>query len=182
MIDASSLPDGTPLWFTLTFVAISSLLLFSERVAKIKGPMGSLARWWEDRQQSEIDRIQDANDRIEDAAKRRYGFRINQLEDSMARLESELKEERADRKRERKEMSDRYEGQIIRAQRERDLFAAWAEHILSWWRVQAQWLAQQGISLPHPHLPIFSEFRQQWLDRNNSNSRNNNTSGACKEG
>lgn len=166
MIDLSSLPEGTPVWLITALVVCSAILVFSERAAKIKGPLGSLSRWWEGRQKDEIDRIQAANDRIEQAAQLRYGQRLKSLEESMKRLSTDLDDERKARRRERKEMTDRYESQINRVQQERDLFAAWSEHILAWWRTQAQWLAQHGIVLPPPGLSTFAEFRLQWIRAN----------------
>lgn len=166
MIDFSSLPEGTPVWLITTLVIISAILVFSERAARIKGPLGSLSRWWEGRQQDEIDRIQAANDRIEQAAQLRYGQRLKSLEEAMKRLNCDLEDERKSRRRERKELADRYESQLARVQHERDLFAAWSEHILAWWRSQAQWLAQHGIALPPPGLSTFTEFRAHWTKDN----------------
>lgn len=182
MIDLSALPEGTPVWLVTSLVVIMALLAFSERVAKVKGPLGSLSRWWSKRQSDEIDRIQAANDRIEEAAERRYGRRLKELEEAIGRLSVALEEERKARRRERKEMADRYESQMYRTQQERDLFAAWAEHILSWWRVQAQWLAHQGIKLPHPPLPVFAEFRKQWLEMHVPNTGARHTVNPRKEG
>ena len=182
MIDLSALPDGTPVWLVTCLVIIMSLLAFSERLAKIRGPLGSLSRWWSKRQSDEIDRIQAANDRIEEAAERRYGRRLKELEDAIGRLSVALEEERKERRRERKELADRYEIQVHRIQQERDLFAAWAEHILSWWRGQAQWLAHQGIKLPPPPLPVFAEFRKQWLESHGPSTGARHTANPRKEG
>lgn len=183
MIDFSSLPEGTPVWLVTFLVICSAILVFSEKAAKIKGPLGSLSRWWESRQSDEIDRIQAANDKIEKAAQRRYGQRLKSLESSMERLSADLDEERKARRRERKEMADRYESQIARVQQERDLFAAWSEHILAWWRTQAQWLAQHGVTLPPPSLSTFSEFRDQWIRANTGqHTGSQHTVKAHKEG
>lgn len=164
MIDLSGLPNGTPVWLTSTLVVISALLLFSEKAAKIKGPLGSFSRWWERRQADEIQRVQTTNDRIEAAAERRYGHRLKELEAAIKTIAADLDAERTARRQERSEMAQRYEVERDRIQQERDLFSAWAEHILSWWRGQAQWLATQGIKLPLPHLPAFGEFREGWME------------------
>lgn len=164
MIDLSALPEGTPVWLVSFLVIMMALLAFSEKVAEIKGPLGALSRWWSKRQSDEIDRIQAANDRIEAAAERRYGRRLKELEEAIRMLSKSLDEERRARERERDEMAERYRVEIAHIRQERDLFAAWSEHILSWVRVQTQSLAQQGIRLPPPPLPAFTDFRRKWIE------------------
>lgn len=164
MIDPSNLPEGTPVWVSSLVIVTLAVGLFSEKAAQIKGPLGAAARWWDRRQQDELDRIQSTDDRIEAAAVRRYGSRMSELENTVARLQADLKAERAARRDDRTTMMREHAAELERVRLDRDLFAAWAEHLLAWLRAQSQWLAANGVQLPPPPQPTFLAFRKEWLE------------------
>lgn len=164
MIDASQLPPGTPLWITSAVVMLSALMLFSERAAKLQGPLGALARWWDQRQQDEVDRLLSTDNRIEAAAERRYGSRMAEMEESIKTLRADLEAERQARRDDRVAMTREHEAEKVTLRLDRDLYASWSEHLLAWWRAQSQWLAANGIQLPAPPLPTFAQFRKDFLD------------------
>ena len=165
IVDLNSLPAGTPVWLVLGIVIASSMLVFSERAAKLKGPLGAAARWWEQRQQDEVDRLQSTDERIEAAAERRYGRRMAEMEKQIERLRADLEAERKARREERAATSREHAAELDRVRLDRDMFAAWSEHILAYWRAQSQWLAANGVQLPPPPVPTFAAFREEWLTR-----------------
>lgn len=167
MIDVNQLPPGTPLWISSTLVVLSALLLFSERAAKIKGPLGALARWWDQRQQDEVDRLLSTDTRIEAAAERRYGKRMAEMEDQLKTLRTDLEAERQARRDDRVVMTREHEAEKATLRLDRDLYASWGEHLLAWWRAQSQFLAASGVELPPPTLPTFAKFRKDWLAARN---------------
>lgn len=146
-VNLADLPEGTPLWIILALVLIPSLLTFSEKAAKISGPLGALARWWQGRQQRAIER--------EHAV---AGTRLSLYEAELSELRA-LVDDIRDRM-ESAETRHRIEIEEIHA--ERDLYADWSAYQARWWRPKHQWLAEQGITLPPPPYPTFADFRKEW--------------------
>lgn len=90
MIDWSSLPPGTPIWATGTVGVLMLILTFWERLAKIKGPLGTLARWWNGRQLREVERRTTLNSRIETLVADRVASETKGLRDSLESLKLQV--------------------------------------------------------------------------------------------
>lgn len=168
-----SLPDGTPIWLTIAFLVISAALTFSERAARLKGPLGAAARWWNNRQVHEVKRSLSLDETINEAVEKRVHMRmepiqgqISDMRDRMHTLQRDLNTERTERKAELAAERAQHQKTIQRLTAERDLYVDWSAHLQAWWRPVQLWIAENGLQLPPPEYPAFSEFRADWERRN----------------
>lgn len=178
--ELSSLPQGTPVWVTVGLVIISALLTFSERAAKLKGPLGAAARRWNNRQLLEIEHKLTVEEAIDKSVEKRVEMKMKpvncqifDMEKRIRNLREDLARERADRKRERDATNTEHQEAIRRLKAERDLYVDWSAHLQSWWHPIQMWIASQGLTLPPPPYPSFAEFKLQW-ERKNKKQLNDN--------
>lgn len=173
--ELSSLPNGTPIWITIALVVLSAILTFSERVAKISGPIGAAARWWTSRQASEVKRSLSLEETINDSVEKRVQMRmepiqgqITDMRDRIRTLQQDLNIERSERKKELATERVEHRKTIARLQAERDLYVDWSAHLQAWWRPVQLWIADRGLEIPPPKYPAFAEFRAEWERKNKS--------------
>lgn len=158
-LTVADLPEGTPLWLILIVVLIPSLLTFSEKAASIAGPLGSAARWWQTRQKRAIER--DAS--ITAARLNIYEAELQELHDIVEDLRTRITETETRHREQRAYDRSQFARELEAAVTDRDLYADWSAYQARWWRPQNQWLAEQGIVLPPPPYPAFTDFRSEWL-------------------
>lgn len=156
MTDLTSLPVGAPLWLTIFVVISGTLLTVSERVAKISGPLGAAARWWQNRAIRKVDQIDSLSARIDDAVRKQVGRKLAPLQEQIDLLKAELTAVRADLQREREEHSEAAE----KLQREIDLRDEWIVLAHRFKRKTAIAAAEHDLTLPVDDLPNFND----WLD------------------
>lgn len=173
MPELSSLPSGTPIWVTIALIVLSAILTFSERVAKISGPIGTVARWWTSRQANEIKRSLSLEETINESVEKRVQMRmepiqgqITDMRDRIQTLQLDLNIERSERKKELATERVEHRKTIARLQAERDLYVDWSAHLQAWWRPVQLWIADRGLELPPPKYPAFAEFRAEWERKN----------------
>lgn len=150
---ATQLPPGTPLWIVIAFVVVSFALTVSERLTKFSGPMGTLARWWQNRQVREIER--------ESAVQRTINSAVaEQVEQRTAPLKVEMDE----MKKTIKSLSERLEQAETERRQERAAHRAETKHLTDWiasatgwWHRTKIWLANQGIKVPED-MPEFVDY------------------------
>lgn len=158
-LTTSDLPEGTPLWLIILVILIPSLLTFSDKAAKIGGPLGSAARWWQNRQQRALER--DAS--VTGTRLRIYEDELSELHEIVEGLRRQITESEARHREQRAYDRGQFARELEAAVVDRDLFADWSAYQARWWRPQNQWLAEQGITLPPPPYPTFSDFRGEWI-------------------
>lgn len=175
MSELSWLPAGTPIWITIILIVISAFLTFSERVAKISGPIGALARWWTSRQANAIRRGLSLEETINESVEKRVQMRVEPIQgqitdmrDRIKVLQKDLNTERSERKQELANERDAHRRTISQLQTERDLYVDWSAHLQAWWRPVQLWIADAGLEIPPPKYPAFSEFRAEWERKRNS--------------
>ena len=158
-LTVSDLPEGTPLWLIILIILVPSLLTFSEKASKIGGPLGSAARWWQNRQQRALER--DAS--VTAARMRIYEDELSELHEIVEGLREQIADSEARHREQRAYDRSQFARELEAAVVDRDLYADWSAYQARWWRPQNQWLAEQGITLPPPPYPTFTEFRDEWL-------------------
>ena len=151
---APNLPAGTPVWITATIALIAALVTFSPQVAKLGGPLGAAARWFQNRQLREINRSESVDQAIEAAVQRRVDSEIGPLKQRISDLAADLERERVE-----------HRAEVEKLRIERDMFADYAAHASSWVLPVKVFLNGQGIELPPPPWPDFEEFRREWLTK-----------------
>ena len=135
-MDVSNLPEGTPVWIAAGIVITGAFLSLSEQAAKLSGPLGAAARWWNERQVREV-KSQKTLDR-----------EINDLVDK--RVERVRQEMRASLK--------HLEAQIEKLRETESLQHAYIVWITSHLRRIEVWAADRGLELPPPPFMTFTEF------------------------
>lgn len=164
-MDLNNLPTGTPVWVTIGGAVIILALSITERAAKLKGPLGALGRWWNERQIREVRRKKSLDETIDSLVDQRMGNRIQDLTNDLEALKTQVGELRKDLERERREH---------REERERLLVdhAAELEKVRERERLQHRyivlmtralrgieiWAADLGLALPPPPLQTFPEW------------------------
>ena len=162
---APNLPAGTPVWITATIALVAALVTFSPQVAKLGGPIGAAARWFQNRQVREIDRAESVDQAIEAAVQRRVDSEIGPLKRRIETLEADLERERDERREERAREQRDHRAEVEQLRLERDMYADYAAHTSSWVLPVKVFLKGQGIELPPPPWPDFEAFRREWLTK-----------------
>lgn len=147
-LDLSSLPPGISIYVTGAIAVALGALTFVERAAKIKGPLGSLARWWNERQIREVTRRATLNERIESLVDDRVKSETKGLRDAVESL--------------RRQVGELQKDQAATA-RDRDLWADYAAELTAILYRTRQWAAEKGLELPE-RIPRFHEFRDRVED------------------
>lgn len=150
MIDLSSLPPGTPIWATGTFGVLFLVLTFWERLAKIKGPLGALARWWNGRQLREVERRTTLNTRIETLVADRVASETKGLRDSLESLKAQVDELQQAR--------DADKALIAKLELSRNQWAGFAGELTTILYRVRQIFNEQGWEFPEK-VPTFHEYR-----------------------
>lgn len=148
-------PEGTPLWIIITFIALGSILTFSERLAKFKGPAGSLSRWWGNRQKQSIGRSTELHKAIAVAVDERVEIELQPVRIQLKSAQDQIKELRGVLDSERKasrETEDRLSNEVRLRGRYITLVASWYHNI-------SVWAAQNGYILPPPPWPTYQEWK-----------------------
>lgn len=145
-----SLPPGTPTYIPIIIVIAGAVLTLSERLAKIRGPLGALARWWQDRQLREVDQRISLDQKIQQVV----DLATKQLRDDLDSLRKDLDDEKEARRRERVE----HRRELAENERALDKAMSWIAVATAWYADHLVWLAAQGIEVSEP-LPSWFEWR-----------------------
>lgn len=139
----TNLPEGTPLWAVTLLVIVFMIGTFSKSMQEVKGPLGSLARWWGAKQLREVEKHGDMASAIDKQVRERVERYAREVDARMTRLEAALDDEREARRRDMKELQELRDYAVAAARRE---FAL------------KQFAAANGLELPPPPLPPFHEW------------------------
>lgn len=162
MIDVSDLPEGTPIWVTGFLGALLIVLTLSEKLMKFKGPLGTLARLWHNRQIREVERRATLNARIEKLVADRVhsetqGMRTETL--GMRKSIEDLTRKVADLEAAR----DSDKKRIAELEDSRTLWAAFATELTEILLRVRQRLAEHGLDMPEK-IPTFAQFHARSRD------------------
>ncbi|MCK2200467.1 hypothetical protein [Corynebacterium callunae] len=167
MIDWQQLPQGTPVWLTIAIAVTTIFLSFTERAAKLRGPMGAMARWWNDRQIHAVKRQKDLDAHIDDLVEQRTTTRFQELTSDIELLKAQIDQLRTDLERERTAWRTEREQLIVQHEKElaeiRHSEQQKHEYIVmitSTLRRIEIWAADLGIALPPPPFQSYTE----WLE------------------
>lgn len=167
-MDFQNLPAGTPVWVITIFVLGSIGLTFTEKAAKIKGPLGAAARWWNRRQEREVERKQSLDARVEALVSSRVESRMQGFTTGMASLEEQVKtlredldKERNERRRERAELVSEHRAEVNRLREEDQSKYQYILYLSGRLREYRLWAAEHGYELPPPPIPSYLDWVQE---------------------
>lgn len=152
-MNLSQLPAGTPLWLVIAFVFLTTGLTLSEKLVNLKGPVGSLARWWQNRQVREVERESAVQRSINEAVREQVESRTAPLKVEMEEMKKTIRSlserlEQAEQERARERAAHRAETKHL---------TDWIASATAWWHRTKIWLANQGIRVPED-MPEFVDY------------------------
>lgn len=179
MIDLSSLPEGTPVWVTATVVLILASLLVIRQLKELKGPFGTLSRWWENRALREIQKKKSLALEIDDLVDTRVNIQLETVQEQLKALRSQVKQirdelesEREARRAERtalvaeheaevKFLEESYSSEVKSLKAQAASLWTYIAEAASYHRRLYLWAISQDYEPPAPHP--FPDY-YKWLD------------------
>lgn len=142
----TNLPQGTPVWLIIALVIITAILTLSERLAKLSGPIGALARWFQQRQLREVERKAELDEVIDSAVERRVEREIKPWKITIKRLEDQVQR-----------LSEKLELKEEQHRKEIEWLVNYIARVAAWWHRMKIRLAAQGVEIDED-MPVFAEY------------------------
>ncbi|MCK2199208.1 hypothetical protein [Corynebacterium callunae] len=168
MIDWQQLPQGTPVWLTIAIAVVTIFLGLTERAAKLRGPLGAMARWWNERQIHAVKRQKSLDVHINSLVEQRTAtiFQeltkdIEQLKSQVEELRGNLQSEREAWRKEREQLVVQHAKELAEIRHSEQQKHEYIVMITSTLRRIEIWAADLGIALPPPPFQSYTE----WLEK-----------------
>lgn len=179
MVDINNLPEGTPVWVTITLILVFASLMVVRQLKDLKGPVGALSRWWEGKAVREIQKKKTLALEADDLVDTRVNLHLEPVLDQLKSLQrqvrtlrDELDTERKERREERatseaehlaeiKMLEDRRVREVKGLKDQAALMWAYITEAATYHRRLYLWAISEDVSPPPPH-PYPDYY--QWLD------------------
>lgn len=164
-MDLPNLPEGTPVWATVVLALLMMFLALSERVAKLRGPLGAVARWWNSRQLRELQGKRDLDAKIDEIADDRVKRQLESfqatfttVEAQAAQLSRDLTSEREAWRKERLALIRERDEEVSRLRHDDQMKWQYIVYVSSRLREYRLWAAENGHTLPPPDIPNYYKW------------------------
>lgn len=137
-----SFPTGTPPLLVILVIIVLAMLTFMERLAKLSGPIGSLARWFQRKQVREVERKSELDTAIDKAVEKRVEQEIKPWKSAIQRLEREV---------------NRLSAKLELKDRETEWLLQYITKVTAWWHRLKIRLAAQGVEVEE-EMPEFRGY------------------------
>lgn len=155
-----ALPPGFQVWAAILLMLGFFLAAFTKKATELKGPLGAVARWFDERQIREVKKDTQLHEEMNKAVERRVEMAMKPLEERLAKLEGRLQKTESDLEAEREaRRRDRSEHAEEIAQMEDDvrMREAYIIDVHRWYSKIAMWAAEKNLRLP-VRWPSFEEW------------------------